>query len=148
MLQDLDQLAIRMEQLVQRTRHLNADRQALRANLNEKEAEQRTLQQRCAARERELAELQRTLRDQDDSLASSLSEARQAELRLRDALAQETAARSAVESRLSLRETVLQKELAARDLELQRLRATCTTARARIDALLLRLPSVALEEQQ
>ena len=47
MLQDLDQLAARIGQLVQRTRHLHSERDALRLRLNDAEAEQRALKQRA-----------------------------------------------------------------------------------------------------
>lgn len=61
MLQDLDQLAARIGQLVQRTRHLHAERDALRVRLNDSESEQRKLKQRCADFETELQALQARL---------------------------------------------------------------------------------------
>jgi chromosome segregation ATPase len=158
MLQDLDQLAARIGLLVERTRQLHAERDALRARLNDSEIQQRSLQQRCAGHETELQALRAALTEHDQASASLREEAGRAEASLREDLARESAERHALEARLQTREAELQSALQAREAELQaalqardsdltRLRTAALAARERIDVVLSRLPGASVGEQ-
>ena len=146
MLQDLEQLATRIGQLVQRTRQLHAERDTLRLRLEEAVTEQRALQQRCAGHEAELRALRAQL-EKDGAAASLLEHARQIESGLRQDLARETAQRQALEAKLSTCEAEWQLRLKSQDTDLQRLRAAALAARERIDAVLARLPGASAAEQ-
>jgi len=147
MLQDLDQLAARIGQLVQRTRQLHAERDALRVRLNQSESTQRALEQRCAEGKAEIQALQAKLQEHDGTAADMLAGARQAETELREQLARETAERQKIESRSTAREAELQGSLSARDTDLQRLRVAAAAARERIDTVLARLPGAPTGDQ-
>jgi len=147
MLQDLDQLAARIGQLVQRTRQLHAERDALRVRLNQSESAQRTLEQRCAEGQAEIQALQARLQEHDGAVANMLADARQAETELREQLAREAAERQQIESRSTAREAELQGSLSARDTDLQRLRVAAAAARERIDTVLARLPGAPTGDQ-
>lgn len=136
MLQDLDQLAARIGLLVQRTRQLHAERDALRARLGDSERLQRSLQQRCAEHEDELQALRASMNEHGLSTEA-----------LREQLAREAAERQALQERLKMREAELQASLQARDSELNRLRTAALSARERIDAVLSRLPGASVGEQ-
>lgn len=147
MLQDLDQLAARIGQLVQRTRQLQAERDALRVSLGQSEAAQRALEQRCDERQAEILALQAKLQEHDGAVDDLLSEARQAELDLRAQLAREIAERQSFETRAKARESELVLSLSAKDTDLQRLRVATDAARERIDTVLARLPGAASDAQ-
>ena len=147
MLQDLDQLAARIGQLVQRTRQLQAERDALRVSLSQSEAAQRALEQRCNERQAEILTLQTKLQEHDGTVDDLLSEARQAENDLRAQLAREASERQTSETRAQTREAELLGNLNERDTDLQRLRVATDAARERIDTVLARLPGAAAEEQ-
>lgn len=147
MLQDLDQLAARIGQLVQRTRQLQAERDALRVSLSQSEAAQRALEQRCNERQAEILTLQTKLQEHDGTVDDLLSEARQAENDLRAQLAREASERQTFETRAQSREAELLSNLNERDTDLQRLRVATDAARERIDTVLARLPGAAAEEQ-
>lgn len=136
MLQDLDQLAARIGLLVQRTRQLHAERDAMRVRLNDSERHQRDLQQRCSDNEAEL-----------QALRASMAGHGQAEAALREQLARESAERQAFEERLKAREAELQSILQSRDSELNRLRVAAASARERIDVVLSRLPGASTGDQ-
>lgn len=147
MLQDLDQLAARIGQLVQLTRQLQAERDGLRVSLGQSEAAQRALEQRCNERQAEILVLQTRLQEHDGAVDDLLSEARQSEIELRAQLAREISDHQTAESRAQARETELMNTLTAKDTDLQRLRVATDAARERIDAVLARLPGAAATEQ-
>nr|WP_094819911.1 hypothetical protein [Bordetella genomosp. 4] len=147
MLQDLDQLAARIGQLVQRTRQLQAERDALRISLGQSEAAQRALEQRCNERQAEILALQTKLQEHDGAVEDLLSEARQSEIDLRAQLARQISEQQALESRAQTREAELLGSLSAKDTDLQRLRVATDAARERIDSVLARLPGAAAEDQ-
>jgi len=147
MLQDLDQLAARIGQLVQLTRQLQAERDGLRVSLSQSEAAQRALEQRCNERQAEILVLQTKLQEHDGAVDDLLSEARQSEIELRAQLAREISEHQTAESRAQARETELLNTLSAKDTDLQRLRVATDAARERIDAVLARLPGAAATEQ-
>lgn len=136
MLQDLDQLSARIGLLVQRTRQLHAERDAMRVRLSDSERQQRELQQRCSDSEAEL-----------QALRAAMAGHGQAEASLREQLAQESAERQTFEERLKAREAELQSSLQARDTDLSRLRAAAMSARERIDVVLSRLPGASTGDQ-
>lgn len=147
MLQDLDQLAARIGQLVQRTRQLEAERDALRISLGQSEAAQRASEQRCNERQAEILALQTKLQEHDGAVEDLLSEARQSEIDLRAQLAREIAEHQTVESRAQAREAELLSSLTTKDTDLQRLRVATDAARERIDSVLARLPGAPAEDQ-
>ncbi len=132
MLQDLDQLTTRIGQLVQRTRQMHAERDALRARLDEAERAARTLREQCAERDAALLALQAQLKDQDGEVATRLAESQRAEVALREQLEFQYTAHQSLESRLL-----------ARDADVEQLRQAAGSAQTRIDAVLARLPGAA-----
>ncbi|HEY0294942.1 MAG TPA: hypothetical protein VGC69_06365 [Bordetella sp.] len=147
MLQDLDQLAARIGLLVQRTRQVHTERDALRARLNDSELQQRNLQQRCADHEAELQSLRAAVAEHGQAAETVRAEAGQVEAALREQLAHESAERQALEERLKHREAELQASLQARDSDLNRLRTAALSARERIDVVLSRLPGASVGDQ-
>lgn len=147
MLQDLDQLAARIGQLVQLTRQLQAERDALRVSLGQSEAAQRALEQRCDERQAEILALQTKLQEHDGAVDDLLSEARQSELDLRAQLARAISEHQALESRAQAREAELLGNLETKDTDLQRLRVATDAARERIDTVLARLPGAVSQDQ-
>jgi len=146
MLQDLDQLAARIGQLVQRAQQLTAERDALRARLSEAETEQRTLRQRCAQRDTEFAALEEKFLSHDSTVAAVQLQAQQIETGLREQLARESTGRQQHELTLAAHDAQAQSALALREAEVQRLRQAASNARERIDAVLTRLPGAPAAE--
>jgi len=147
MLQDLEQLAARLGQLVQRTRQLHAERDTLRLRLQEAATEQRVLQQRCVNYEAELQTLRGQLQ-KNGAAANLLEQAQQIESSLRDELARELAQRQAIEAKLNACEAEWQQRQNAQDMDLQRLRAAAMAARERIEIVLARLPGATAADPQ
>ncbi|WP_160356273.1 hypothetical protein [Bordetella sp. 02P26C-1] len=147
MLQDLDHLSARIGQLVQLTRHLQAERDMLRTSLDQSQAAQRTLEQRCQAHEVEIQTLQTKLQEHDGAVDDLLAEARQAEIDLRAQLARAISEQQAIEARAQARESELLRSITVKDTELQRLRVATVAARERIDSVLARLPGAPAPEQ-
>jgi chromosome segregation ATPase len=137
MLQDLDQLATRIERLARRAHQLHGERDALRARLADSENQQGALQRRCGDHEAELVRLNALLADRDKTASLAREQAEQTAAGLREQLALETAERKVLEARLTVR-----------DADLARMRAAAASARERVNAVLSRLPGGApLEEQ-
>jgi chromosome segregation ATPase len=148
MLQDLEQLAARIGQLVQRNRQLHAERDTLQLRLQECEAEQRALRQRCADHQAELQLLRaRAQWQKEGSGVEGVEQLQQVESRLRHELAQELAQRQALEAKLSACTAEWQLRLTSQDRDLQRLRAAAVAARERIEVALARLPGATAADQ-
>jgi chromosome segregation ATPase len=148
MLQDLDQLAARIGQLVQRTRQLHAERDALRARLNKAEQESRSLLDRCKESDAQLHSMHERLQDHDSETLAKLVRAEESEAELRAELQRLSERQQAADAQVAAREGEWQARLSARDTDLQRLRVAAVAARERIDAVLARLPGAPAGEQQ
>ncbi|ALM86361.1 hypothetical protein [Bordetella sp. N] len=147
MLQDLDNLAARIGQLVQRTRQLHAERDALRARLHQAEQEARALRTRCDDADDKVQQLQDRLQNHDSEVGGRLAQAEAAEATLRAELERHVQQLHVLESQASARENEWQSRLAARETDMQRLRVAAVAARERIDAVLARLPGASVGEQ-
>ncbi|WP_233238073.1 hypothetical protein [Bordetella sp. LUAb4] len=147
MLQDLDNLAARIGQLVQRTRQLHAERDALRARLHQAEQEARGLRTRCDDADTQVLQLQERLQNNDSEVGERLARAEAAEATLRAELERHVLQLQSFESQAAARESEWQSRLAARDTDMQRLRVAAVAARERIDAVLARLPGASVGEQ-
>lgn len=148
MLQDLDQLAARIGQLVQRTRQLHAENDALRFRLAEADSGLRSAKQLCAEREAELSALREKSQDLDGAVTAVQEQSRQIEMGLREQLQTQEALWHEKESLLTAREAQLQDTLSSREAELQHLRQAAAHARERIEAVLARLPGAPVGESQ
>lgn len=148
MLQDLDQLAARIGQLVQRTRQLQAENDALRFRLSEADTGLRSAKQLSTEREAELLALRERSQDQDGAVAAVQEQARQIEAGLHEKLQRLEADWQQKESLLVARDAQLQDKVTARETEIQHLRQTTVTARERIEAVLARLPGAPVGEPQ
>jgi len=140
MLQDLDYLAARIGQLVQHTRQLQAERDALRLRLNQSEATHRALEQRCDERQAEIAVLNNKLQEHESAVDDILAEARQSELDLKAQIARAISEQQAFSAVAATREAELRQSLSTKEGDLQRLRVVADAARERIDTVLARLP--------
>lgn len=137
MLEDLDHLAARIGQLVQRSREFDAERESLRVRLQEADADRRALRERCDDAEAGLQAAQARLAEYDQTLAVEKSRAERVQAGLRASLEQQAAEYLALMSRHD-----------ACRAELQRLRAVTSRTRERIDAVLVRLPGAQPAEPQ
>jgi len=129
MLEDLDHLATRIEQLVQHARALHAERESLLARLREADAERQRLRERCDSAQAQCQAAQTRLADCVQNLEVAKSRAERTEAGLRASLAQQAAEHLA----LMTRHETCRAELA-------RLCAATTQTRDRIGAVLARLP--------
>jgi predicted nucleic acid-binding Zn-ribbon protein len=148
MLQDLDQLAVRIGQLVERTRQLHQERESLRVRVHQIEQENRQARERCEKSEARLQVLQEQVQCHGSELASKLSQAEACENGLRTELKKHIDQQQALEAQWAAQESEWQARLNIRDADLQGLRRTTAIARERIDAVLARLPGAPLEEQR
>ncbi|MFC4202994.1 hypothetical protein [Candidimonas humi] len=135
MLQDLDSLAARIGQVVQSMRLLQAERDTLRARLKNLEQERNELRDELARRDADQRSATERLEQHQAEVDAirTQSDAAQAELRV------------AAERYQAEYESV-RHELQASRADASRLRAAAGTAKERIDAILMRLPGAAQEQ--
>lgn len=136
MLQDLDQITARIGQVVDRSRLLKADRDRLRAQLDDAERTSRKLREQCAQRDASLLALQEKLSEQDGEVVQQLAVVQASEGQLREQLSLQVASH----------ETLTQR-LAAKEADVKHLKNVAGQARERIDAVLSRLPGSSVSEE-
>ena len=126
MLEDLDQLSIRLAALVAYTQELASEAESLRTNLSQAQSERDALQAKLA---------------QEGTQAKALN-------RKVDAYASEQAALQGSLDLFKQEQSTLQAQLQSREHEVSTLRAASAQARERIEAVLERLPgAIAASEQ-
>lgn len=129
MLQDLDFLAARIEQMVKLTRQLQADRTALQARVKALEAERDQLGSQLQQRETELQAMAGNLADYEARIKAGQAQASQVQTQLQLELEQ-------YRQRCSDTEQQLQKSQQAT----KQLSIVSEEARRQIDSILTRLP--------
>ena len=136
MLQDLDHITARIGQLAERTRLLHAERNALRARVEDAERLARSLRDQCAQRDAAILELQARVDERDEEVVRKLAAVQASEQTLKSQLEQAHVAHEEIVARL-----------AAREDDVLRLGRVAGQARARIDSVLARLPGAAVAEE-
>lgn len=136
MLQDLDQITARIGQVVDRNRQLKAERDALRARLEDAERTSRQLRDQCTQRDAALLALQERMTDKDGEVVHKLQVAQRNEGELKEQLSLQLATQDALNTRL-----------AAKEADVDRLKIAAGVARERIDAVLARLPGAPMPEE-
>jgi chromosome segregation ATPase len=134
MLQDLDSLAARIGQLVQFVRQLLSERTALQARLKNLEQERDALRDQLQRREAEFADMTNRV-DGHDAQVRAL----QADLEAAQATLQVETSRYKGEADL------YRQKLAASQADTSRLQSVADKAKEHIDSILMRLPGAAQE---
>jgi len=137
MLEDLDLITARIGKVVDANRQLRAERDSLRARLDDAERTSRTLREQCAQRDASLLALQEKLNEQDGEVEQKLAQSQTTEGQLREQLSLQLASHETLSARLQHSEA-----------DVLRLKKVAGEARERIDAVLARLPGAATQEEQ
>ena len=129
MLQDLDFLAARIEQMVTLTRQLQTERAALQARVKSLDDERMQLSSQLQKRDVDLIAMTDSLADQESSLQAAQAKAADVQTQLERELDQYKQRCSAAE-----------QLLAESQQKIQRLSIVSDKARNQIDSILVRLP--------
>jgi len=134
MLQDLDSLAARIGQLVQFTKQLQSERAAMQARLRSLEQERDALRDQLQRREADFASAEARTAEHHAELEAQRTESLAAQSQLQ-----------AEVNRYKADGEAVRRQLEASQNDASRLRAVADKARTQIDSILMRLPGAAQE---
>lgn len=134
MLQDLDSLAARIEQMVRLTRQLQSERTALQARVKSLEDERNNLNEQLHRREADFKAMAGNLAEHESTLKVVQESAKAAQAQLQLELDQ-----------CRQRCSVAEQDLLESRQVVQHLRTVSDTARQQIDSILVRLPGAPQE---
>src|SRR3546814_20838375 len=134
MLQDLDSLAARLGQLVQFTRQLQTERVALHARIKSLEQERNALREQLEHRESEHQAVIQRLEQHDSEVDAVRQQSEATHAQLRTEL-----------SHYQTEYVNMKEQLLSCQSAVSRLHVATSTARDRVDALFIRLPSASQE---
>lgn len=145
MLQDLDFLAARVGQLVQLARQLQSERAAQQARLTALEQERNALRDELQRRDAEYSSASERMADHEAQLQSVRDEAQAAVAAARSESDAMQADLQAELSRYKAESEALKGQLSVSQADSSRLRVVAAKAREQIDSILMRLPGAPQE---
>jgi predicted nuclease with TOPRIM domain len=145
MLQDLDFLAARVGQLVQLTRQLQSQYAAQQAKLNELEQERDALRTELQRRDAEYSSAAERFAQHEAELQAVREEARAATAAAKAEFDLLQSGMQVELSRFKLESEALKGRLSVTEADSSRLRVVATKAREQIDSILMRLPGAPQE---